>query len=923
MKKLLLVLFVIIGLMGTLIANQKPNTRVKKERMERHVSFETKYDKQQYILDVENLKNEAKQNNSRISVYIGDPNSDDWYSDVPIDFYYDSSLSQTIYLESEIDQPNGGLITSVTLRVDRDGNTGNRTGRIYMANTMQSTLSDWIPRNQFTQVWSGNFSLTGSGLFNWTINLNEAFEYTGENLVIMWVKGGSYTSNYPDFLQTDSWSERTITFAEDGTSGNFITQVNNGNYPDYDFIDTYVPNITLNIEPAPALDYDLRGVSITGPSTTEQGISTNYIVRVDNRGELTIQGAAYSVRVLSGTEELAVLSGITIPPTGSLEFVFPLVFTDIGNITVRGWVDFPEDEVPANNYTPNLTIYVSPAGNVIVTGGNPNSTLMNENVPMNVYWEKCYSQTIYYPSDFDDIGEGPIYSLTYSYLGDPSFTSKTIFVYMANTTMTEFTSLTSWITSTNFTQVWTGNFPFNRAGMVDFTMNFSTPFQYTGGNLAIIINTQRSGSSYSAEVEFISTATPGVNRSIQKAEDGSPNYTITNPGTAAMLIQEIPNIKLMMVIGGRGTLYGYANSGTSILPGVEISINETNFSTITNEDGYYSFVNIPIGEYIFTATKEGYYSHNSPTLYINENEQTEYNFDMVYIPPTHVNIMGRVMRSDTGGPLPNASITFVGEITYDGITSNANGYYSIPNVLVDNTYTLTISRNGFRTYIDDEVIVLFDNIDLGSITLFEIAGPPANLIAEIMENRVHLTWEAPSNRVLTGYNIYFFNVINSENPNEWESLATNIEGTTYIHNGWSSIEDEGDYQYAIIAVYSNNNLSDTIFSNVITYEEPDTKIEDELIDIKKVILKANYPNPFNPSTAISFDILTPTNVSIIIYDIKGKKVKSLVNANYGNGTYKVEWNGTDENGNIMGSGIYLYKMTTDSYSSTRKMIMIK
>ena len=89
-------------------------------------------------------------------------------------------------------------------------------------------------------------------------------------------------------------------------------------------------------------------------------------------------------------------------------------------------------------------------------------------------------------------------------------------------------------------------------------------------------------------------------------------------------------------------------------------------------------------------------------------------------------------------------------------------------------------------------------------------------------------------------------------------------------------------------------------------------------------LYQNYPNPFNPETNIRFSLQRDERVSLIIYNIKGQCVKSIYNnAQLCAGFHDVKWNGTDNNGESVGSGIYLYKLRTEGDSITRKMLMLK
>ncbi len=88
-------------------------------------------------------------------------------------------------------------------------------------------------------------------------------------------------------------------------------------------------------------------------------------------------------------------------------------------------------------------------------------------------------------------------------------------------------------------------------------------------------------------------------------------------------------------------------------------------------------------------------------------------------------------------------------------------------------------------------------------------------------------------------------------------------------------------------------------------------------------LSQNYPNPFNPVTTINYTVKEAGNVSIDVYNIKGQKVKTLVNDYIANGEYSVIWNGTDDNERSVSSGIYYYRMKTKNGSDTKKMVLLR
>jgi len=88
-------------------------------------------------------------------------------------------------------------------------------------------------------------------------------------------------------------------------------------------------------------------------------------------------------------------------------------------------------------------------------------------------------------------------------------------------------------------------------------------------------------------------------------------------------------------------------------------------------------------------------------------------------------------------------------------------------------------------------------------------------------------------------------------------------------------------------------------------------------------LNQNYPNPFNPTTTIKYTLKKNSKVLLNIYNIKGQKVKQLVNKQLTAGQYSVVWNGKDDNGNSVSSGIYFYKLKTTNFEKTKKMILMK
>ncbi|MDO9578414.1 MAG: SBBP repeat-containing protein [Candidatus Cloacimonadales bacterium] len=102
----------------------------------------------------------------------------------------------------------------------------------------------------------------------------------------------------------------------------------------------------------------------------------------------------------------------------------------------------------------------------------------------------------------------------------------------------------------------------------------------------------------------------------------------------------------------------------------------------------------------------------------------------------------------------------------------------------------------------------------------------------------------------------------------------------------------------------------------------ETSVENEFIPTKMEL--SNYPNPFNPETTISFSIQQNSKIELEIFNVKGQLVKSLINGQQNAGDHSVIWNGKDDNGNNVCSGIYLYKLQVNNKSvAIRKCLLLK
>ncbi|MFC1726070.1 FlgD immunoglobulin-like domain containing protein [candidate division KSB1 bacterium] len=99
--------------------------------------------------------------------------------------------------------------------------------------------------------------------------------------------------------------------------------------------------------------------------------------------------------------------------------------------------------------------------------------------------------------------------------------------------------------------------------------------------------------------------------------------------------------------------------------------------------------------------------------------------------------------------------------------------------------------------------------------------------------------------------------------------------------------------------------------------------ENEINTPRKYKLSQNYPNPFNSGTVIRYYIRKSSKIDLSIYNSLGQKIRTLVNAESPPGEFQVNWNGTDDNGNSIPSGVYFYRINAGRFSDTKKTVLIK
>ena len=220
----------------------------------------------------------------------------------------------------------------------------------------------------------------------------------------------------------------------------------------------------------------------------------------------------------------------------------------------------------------------------------------------------------------------------------------------------------------------------------------------------------------------------------------------------------------------------------------------------------------------------------------------------------------------------------------------------------------------------------------GAIYVFKHDGnpaPPRNLYLIGMPGQhPTLHWDANTERDFAHYDVWRYRELYD---NEYIRIALNVTNNYYVDEQVTIAgigTPAGGVYYKTKAVDDVNNASD--FSNEVnTFEAGNSSKSKRFADFSSTLapaklgLFANYPNPFIPTTTISFYLPTDQNVSLTVYSLTGEKVATLLNGFTEKGVHRVNWNGANQSGNPVSSEIYVYQLTAGDKRLVKKMLLAK
>lgn len=234
--------------------------------------------------------------------------------------------------------------------------------------------------------------------------------------------------------------------------------------------------------------------------------------------------------------------------------------------------------------------------------------------------------------------------------------------------------------------------------------------------------------------------------------------------------------------------------------------------------------------------------------------------------------------------------------------------------LYDSMATTTGMHYFFVSAHTSDPNVFYDsNVDSGYSVDNLAPHIPDSLSATVIGNAIALDWSKPIDSDFRNFAVYRDTIGGFEPTTPYALVVENAFVDSNIVSG-----QEFFYKISALDFAGNESgYSSEVSSMVTSITNDDSRIP------KKFGLNQNYPNPFNPTTTIRYQVPRSSDVKIDIYNLLGQKVRTLLNDRREPGFYEAVWDGRNDSGVQVGSGVYIYRMTAGDYTKVRKMILVR
>lgn len=508
-----------------------------------------------------------------------------------------------------------------------------------------------------------------------------------------------------------------------------VAEAGDYNFSFYAYSEAGKAGIQLNnVKLEAMVENDLEAIGISGNMIPVANVEQTYTVKIRNGGSLTQN--SYEVELID--EANAVLSTVNIDQVIGVnetkEVTLTWTPTAVAKNKLRGKVVLLNDQTSTNNISPVIEIEVQPEGLEMITIGDGN--IKSNIMPLDFYYGTSTSQTIYLKDEIGLSG-GIIKKIVYPYsnVGTGAFTTtQPIKVYMTNTELRS--TGEAWIPKDEFKKVYEGTVQVV-VGEGNMIITLDTPFLYSGENICVM-TTKSFEREITSNIKFYLTET-SEKRTV-KYVNNSVEFDWTQEGRS---YTQIPSVILQVDASGAGKITGIVKCNGTTVDNVKVVTNPLGMTTTTDVNGVYSFGYVTPGVYSIKTYKHGYVDNTIMGITVDEFMTSTVNITINEL--AQYSVSGSV--TDVDGNTVSDAIVIIKGYDDHNTTTDENGEFRVDNVYKANEYSIKVIKIGLTTH-NGTFDVVNGNVAL-TIVLGDIVKAPTNVVANVIDSRVNITWDAP------------------------------------------------------------------------------------------------------------------------------------------------------------------------------------
>ena len=264
----------------------------------------------------------------------------------------------------------------------------------------------------------------------------------------------------------------------------------------------------------------------------------------------------------------------------------------------------------------------------------------------------------------------------------------------------------------------------------------------------------------------------------------------------------------------------------------------------------------------------------------------------------------------SGWTLVDCSENMDGQITIGGfdLSGGTNGAGVLLNVVFKERGNPGAGLLQLQDFVDGIEFATTEDGTLNNPVPVELAS----FSAQVSQNSVKLGWTTASES-----NNFGFDIERSFDGNVFSKIGfVQGQGTTVVPQHYVFEDNEIDLADELHYYRLKQIDTDGSFEYSVT-------IKVELLSPETFVLRQNYPNPFNPGTLISYQIPLSSKVTLVIYNLQGQVIRTLVNEEVSRGFHNVIWNGKDDFGKDVATGVYVYRMSAHKFVDAKSLTLMR